>query len=82
MRLWELTTTPCVFFPALSNFKNTIYVVLNYIFKLNVCVSVCVCSWDNAACHIINMIIHTINGSTYSSFNRSLPILKSMVVYM
>lgn len=40
-RLWELTTVPCMFFPASSDFKNTLYVVLNYIFKRTVCVCVC-----------------------------------------
>ncbi len=38
MRLWVLIAIPCVFLPALSDFKNTLYVVLNYIFKLSVCV--------------------------------------------
>lgn len=33
-----MTTISFVFFPALSDFKNTVYVVLNYIFKLTVCV--------------------------------------------
>lgn len=54
MRLWGLTTIPSVFFPALSNFKNTLYVVLNYIFKLIVSVHL----WNNAACYIINKVIH------------------------
>lgn len=43
-----------VFLPALSDFMNTVYVVLNYIFKLIVSVS----SGDNAGCYIINGVVY------------------------
>lgn len=44
--------------------KNTVYVVLNYIFKL----LVCLCSWDNVAYCVDNKVHHTVNGLNIKTF--------------